>query len=440
MLVSVLYLVGLLGGLLGEAFFAVAEIALVVSDKLMFLEQREEEEPGTAPLFRILSDPPMVNQTLLLGSIVSVATSTLFFGLLVFRTVGEIGPVTLVAAALMHGVLVTVFGEMIPRVIAYERPEHTAVWIARPLSYCILALKPVVVFSVGFFHSVRSFFGMRRIEENPFVEDEELEWIRIFGEGSETLRNEELKIIRKIFQFNEIRVEEVLVPLEHVVSISETASVSEAIEQVLATGFTRLPVHRGEKQRLVGLLHALDLIRVENLDGVVADHYRKPFFVNAETLIRDLLTDFQKRKIMMAVVLDAAESACGIVTVEDLLEEIFGEIEDEFDLKEQLYREIGEREFLVDARIGVEELNEKLGLDIPGNGYKTLSGYILHYLRRIPQEGERFSIGNLMFKIELADQRQIYKLFLQKLKFVQTNQSGDSKGAPRPRAARKEQR
>ncbi len=434
MLLSLLYVVGLIGGLVGEAFFSVAEIALVVSDKLMFLEEREEQKPGTAPLLRILADPPLLNQTLLLGSIAAVAMSTLCFGLLVLQVVGEAGPVAFAVAALIHLVLVMVFGQMIPRVIAYEQPEQTAVWISRPLSYCILVLKPVVAFSVGFFHLVRSFFGMHRIEENPFVEDEELEWIRIFVQGSETLRNEELRILRKIFQFNEIRVKEVLVPLEHVVTVRETASVSEAIQQILSSGFTRLPVHRGQKERIVGLLHALDLVRAENLEGGVAEHYRKPFFVDAETLIRDLLADFQKRKIMMAVVLDASENACGIVTVEDILEEIFGEIEDEFDLKEQLYREIGEQEFLVDASIGVQELNQKLGLDIPGNGYKTLSGYILHYLRRIPQEGERFSIGNLMFKIELADQRQIYKLFLRKLKSVHAKRSGGAERTPRPGA------
>ena len=118
---------------------------------------------------------------------------------------------------------------------------------------------------------------------------------------------------------------------------------------------------------------------------------------------------------MMAVVLDTEGNAQGIVTMEDILEEIFGEIEDEFDLKDQLFREIGEKEYLVNARIDVDELNDQLHLNIPSDGYRTLSGYILHHLNRIPQEGERFTIGSLMFKIELADERQIYKLFIRRL-------------------------
>jgi CBS domain containing-hemolysin-like protein len=123
----------------------------------------------------------------------------------------------------------------------------------------------------------------------------------------------------------------------------------------------------------------------------------------------------QKRKIMMAVVLDDEENAVGIVSMEDVLEEIFGEIEDEFDLKDQLFREIGSNEYLVDARVDVQQLNKQLRLRIPGNGYRTLNGYILHHLRRIPEEGERFTIQDLMFKIELADDRQIYKLFMKQL-------------------------
>jgi len=262
---------------------------------------------------------------------------------------------------------------------------------------------------------VRTVSGLKGKEETPFVEDEDLEWIRRFVQGSETLRREEVRIIRKIIDFSEIRVRDVYVPLDPVVAVEETEKISRAIEKIRKSGFTRLPVYRKEKREIVGVLHALDLFSQRGLDAPVEESCRQPFFVSEETLIRDLFRDLQRLGIVMAIVRDPAGRALGIVTMEDLLEEIFGEIEDEFDLKDQLFREIGHKEYLVDTRVDLDVLQEALHLSFPRNGYRTLSGYILHYLRRVPQEGERFTIGDLMFKVELAAERGIYKLFLRKL-------------------------
>jgi putative hemolysin len=258
--------------------------------------------------------------------------------------------------------------------------------------------------------------GGREQEESPFVGEEDLEWIRHYARGTKILRKEEERIIKKIFDFTDIRVREILLPIEQVVSVNEKTKISEAMERIIESGYTRLPVCRENPGLIVGQLHVLDLLRARDLEQRVEDCDRKPFFVNPNTLVRDLFKFMQARGLMMAVVLGEDGGAQGIVTMEDILEEIFGEIEDEYDLKDQLFREIGEQEYLVNARIDVRELNEQLHLKIPADGYKTLSGYILHYLRRIPQEGERFTIGNLMFKIELADEKQIYKLFLRRLK------------------------
>ncbi len=412
-----LFLLILLIGLIGEFFFAAAEISLVVSDNLMFLDKKEVGGvSGTPYLLKILSDPQVLSQSLLFGSVFSVVLSTVAMFFLAFRLFGESMIPGILLFGVIHLFVISIFGEIIPRAVFFKRPEETAVRIARPLFYFILLLRPLITVSVRFNRMLQGNFCMRRKEENPFVDDEDLEWIRRFARGSETLRMEEVRIIRKIFDFSEIRVREVMTPLEQVVLVGEQTRVSQALRQVVGSGFTRLPVFRGEPVRIVGVLHAFDLLRFRNLDDPVQEYDRKPFFVQEGERIRDLFRELQKRKVMMAVVLNADREACGIVTMEDMLEEIFGEIEDEFDLKDQLFREIGRKEYLVDARIDVNELNRQLHLNIPGDGYRTLSGYILHHLRRIPEEGERFIIGDLMFKIELADPRQIYKLFLRKLR------------------------
>lgn len=419
MLMSLLLLIGSFSGVLGEAFFAVSEISLVVLDKLTLLDLKDKQKPGALTLLRILSDPRKISHILLIGTVFSAGTSTFFLSVFVFWKFHDISLMASIIMILCVQLpLLIVFGEIIPRVFFYRRAEDIALLIAKPLSYSMDFFKPLIELSIRFHAMVQSLAGMQEPAENPFVGDEDLEWIRRFAQGSETLKMEDVRIIRKIFDFSDIRVRQILVPIDQVVSVSENASVTQAMEEVVRNGYTRLPVYRGDRKRIVGLLHALDLLRVQSLDREVADSYRKPFFVQPDALIRDFFKSMQKRGIMMAVVLGDDGYAQGIVTMEDILEEIFGEIEDEYDLKDQLFRETSENEYLADARIGIQDLNEQIHLEIPGNGYRTLNGYILHHLRRIPQEGERFTIGNLMFKIELADERQIYKLFLRKLQPV----------------------
>ncbi len=416
MLIDGLLLLGVCIGIMFEAFFAVAEISLVVSDKLMFLDREEKQKQEIMPLLKILSDPQRITHTLFVGWILAGGMSVLFFTLLILRLPQGLSVTE--STFMVLGILfplTILLGEFIPRTFFNQQAEETAIWIAKPLLSCMVVLRPFINLSLRFYQTVQSLTG-RSKEENPFVEDEELEWIRRFAQESETFPKEEMRIIRKIFDFSEIRVRDIFVPIDRVVSVSEETIASQAVEQILESGFTRLPVYRGETKKIVGLLHAHDFLRVESLDREVAGYCRKPFFVSADTLVRDLFRSMQKRGIMMAVVIDCEGEAQGIVTMEDILEEIFGEIEDEYDLKDHLYRKVGESEYLVDAGIGVQVLNEQLYLDIPDNGYRTLSGYILSHLRRIPQEGERFTIGNLMFKIELADEKKIYKLFLRQLR------------------------
>jgi len=414
MLLDLFYLIGGLAGFAGEAFFAVAENALVTSDKLLLLD-RKEQGPGALPLLQMLSHPQRISQTLLVGSVFSVGLATTCFFLLLFRLSGGASGLLVLPAFFLLLILFIAFAEVFPRAFFSDRPEETALRLARPLAFCISALRFVSDPALRFFEAVRRLSGLKGKEETPFVEDEDLEWIRRFVRESETLRREEVRIIRKIIDFSEIRVREVLVPLEQVAAVEAGEKISRAIEKIRETGFTRLPVYRKEKGEIVGLLHALDLFGPGGLDRPVEACCRQPFFVSEEILIRDLFRELQRLGIVMAVVRDGDGRVSGIVTMEDLLEEIFGEIEDEFDLQDQLFREIGREEYLVDPRIGLDVLDETLHLSIPRNGYCTLNGYILHCLRRVPQEGERFTIGDLMCKVELADQRRIYKLFVRKL-------------------------
>lgn len=404
-------------GILGEAFFALSEISLVVSDKVRILERKEKAEPQILPLLRILSDPGRISHFLLAGSVFFAGLATVFFALLFFRIFEGLGAVqSLLLFLCVQLPLLIVFGEILPRVLFHKRAEETAVRIAKPLGVFMWLLKPLTAPAVWLHGVASELKGRGREEESPFVQEDDLEWIRRFGQGSEILWQDEFRTIRRIFDFSEIRVREVLVPLDQVVSVSEGSTVRQAMELVVQSGYSRLPVYRGRPGKIVGMLHILDLLRSPSLEKAVAEIYRKPLFADPESMIPDLFRSMQRKGVMMAAVAGEDGSALGIVALEDILEEIFGEIEDEYDLKDRLFREIARQEYLVDAGIGIEELNRELDLQIPAGGYRTLNGYILHHLHRIPQEGERFSIGGLLFKIELADERQIYKLFLRALK------------------------
>ena len=393
-------------------FFSLAEAVLLASDKLALLEGDGARRGEARPLLGILARPERLPHALTAGMAAASGISTAALFALAQRLTSWPWPALLAAVTAVQLPVILLVAEVIPRRgSASASAGRTLLWIARPLRWWVAAAGPLVDPLLG----LGKRLGRGSGAGNPFVEEEELDWIRRVERGDRADLREERRIIRRILDFGDKGVDEILVPMEQVVAVEEQTLLGEAVRRVEESGFSRLPVFRRSPERVVGVVHVLDLMRGPWPRGRVGECCRRPFFAPLGTRVADLLRSLQDRGVMMAVVTDARGAARGIVTMEDLLEEIFGEIDDEFDLRNQPYRKIGRGEYLVDAGCELKDLPGELLPAIPADGYRTLGGYILHQLRRIPEEGERFILNDLLFKIELADQRRIYKVLLRRL-------------------------
>jgi putative hemolysin len=226
------------------------------------------------------------------------------------------------------------------------------------------------------------------------------------------LETTERQIIHRILHFSLRTVKDVMVPLVRVAAIPDTATVAQAQEEFRSTRFSRLPVYHRRIDNLVGLLHDFDLLGVEDSSQSIRPLVRPVHYVPEVKKIDRLLPEMQRQGIHLAVVVDEYGGTVGIVTIEDLLEEIVGEIDDEFDEAVSPYKKLGENHFLINARMEVEALNEALHLDLPPGDYDTLGGFIISQIGDLPRPGEQVRYQNLRFVVRLAEARAVKEVEL----------------------------
>jgi len=222
----------------------------------------------------------------------------------------------------------------------------------------------------------------------------------------------ERHVVRRLLNFAATSVGEVMVPLSMIYAVRDDAPVSAAIDIVHTQAFSRLPVYHDRMFNIVGIIHAFDLLAQEQLDQPVSKIMRPPLYVPQTKRARDLLSQLQKLGINMAVVVDEHGGAVGIVTVEDLLEEIVGEIEDEYDVREEPCERLSDRLFRVEAKTEVIHLNERFGWGLPTGDYETIGGLIITRLGRIPKKGERIDLGGVSLQVADADARRVKQVLV----------------------------
>jgi putative hemolysin len=198
-----------------------------------------------------------------------------------------------------------------------------------------------------------------------------------------------------------------MVPLVHIIALRETASVQDVIDIAEKYGYSRIPIFRERIYNIVGIVNVYDVLSLPKGEHGISEIVRQPYYVPESKRTDDLLRDMQREGIQMAVVVDEYGAAMGIVTLEDLLEEIVGEIHDEYDAEKVLFERLDDGSFLVDARMEIDAINEKLGFDFPKGDYETLGGFVMSYLENIPKTGEEVTYENLLLKIEEADSRSV---------------------------------
>lgn len=245
------------------------------------------------------------------------------------------------------------------------------------------------------------------------TEDLEQEIQDLLEEGEEQglITSLEEKMINSIFDFRDTVASEIMTPAAEVVDFNEAASLAELVDLVIENGFTRIPVYRGNADRIIGIIHAKDLLRIcarpQTGPVTLASFLRPVYFVPENKPIVDLLREFQKRKAHMAMVTDEFGAVRGLITMEDIVEEIVGEIDDEYDDDQDKLEVVDDYTILVHARVDLEKVEEHFKLELPEGPYVSIGGLVINVLGRLGQVGDLVEVGGLRFAIKSASKRRI---------------------------------
>ncbi len=392
-----------------EGFFAVSEISLISANYRRLKHRAEEGHRGARMALWLLDRPERMVATCLVGSNLAETSNTILVTALLIQWLGNWGEL---AAMLLLPPLILLFAEVTPKSIGRQYPTRLSQGLAPILWVITWVIYPVTFIFATISRFVLWMTGAPKTSEIPFITREDLSLV-VKKSGPEVdLETTERQIINRILRFSLRTVKEAMVPLVRVAAIPNTATVAQALEEFRATRFSRLPVYHRRIDNLVGVLHDFDLLGEEAFSQSIKPFVRPVHYVPDSKKIDQLLPEMQRRGLHLAVVVDEYGGTVGLVTIEDLLEEIVGEIDDEFDQAVTPYRKLGEGHYLINARLEVEALNEALHLDLPPGDYDTLAGFIISELGNLPRAGEQVHWRNLRFVVRLAEARSVKEVEL----------------------------
>lgn len=314
---------------------------------------------------------------------------------------------------LLLGTMVVVsLGEFLPEALALRAPEQAALLFAPFVALLEWLLSPIVRLSLWFSARISAPVAGQRV---PIVTEEEIKTLVDAGEEGGAIEEDEKEMIYSIFEISDTWAREIMVPRIDVLALDVKTPLTEAIDALLSAGHSRAPVYETSIDNILGVLYAKDLLRIwrrgGNLNGSLRDVVRPAYFVPETKKVNELLAELQQKRIHMAVVVDEYGGTAGIVTLEDIVEEIVGDIRDEYDVNEEsLVERVSDTEYIFDARIDLDEVNELLNLKLPSDDSDSLGGFIYGQLGHIPTMGEKVQAEGAQFEVLVVTGRRIRKV------------------------------
>jgi CBS domain containing-hemolysin-like protein len=422
-----LFLALVLVGLNG--FFVAAEFALVRVRESRILQLEQEGSTRAAVLRETLRDLDsylsvcqvgITVASLALGWVGEPAVSHLISPLFEAAGITNERIVSIIAVVLGFSAITyahLVFGEQAPKYFSIQRAENVSLWISRPLNVFKLFFNPVVWVVNASTNFVLRPWGIRLGEEMEAHSEEELRIMISSSTASGVLDPEERDYLNNVFDFGDRVAREVMVPRPDIEAIASDAPLPELVDAAVYGRYTRYPVYEEDLDHVLGAVHVKDLFRAARADAEDFDIrtvIRECLVVPENKRIEDILKEFQTRKLQMAIVIDEWGSVEGLITIEDIIEEIVGEIQDEFDEGEPAIEQISDDLFAVDGRIPITDINDRFELDLPHEDFDTIGGYILGSLGRPPETGDTVEAEGATMQVKSVDGPRVSMLTLQR--------------------------
>ena len=393
--------------LLGSGFFSASETSLMSLSKIRIRYMEEEGVKGAKLVSSLIEKSSDLLSSILVGNnVVNIAATSVSTSL--FISIFGDGGVAIATAVMT--VLVLIFGEITPKTIAANSPEKIAVIVSKPISIIMKITKPIVwVFNLltGIIFKI---MGIENDGVKPFITEEELKAMVNVSHEEGVLEIEEREIINNVFQFGDMQAKEAMIQRLDMVAVNIEDSYDEIIELFKSEKLSRLPVYQESIDDIVGILNIKDIIflsdeEIQNFN--IKNYVREAFFTYEFKKITQLLEEMKKEKSQMAIVVDEYGGTAGLLTIEDLVEVIVGDIDDEYDEEEEEIVKVSDNEYLVEGSTKISDVNEQIGINFESDEFDSIGGFIIGYLKRIPEENELIEVGNVKFSVESIDKNRI---------------------------------
>ncbi len=417
-----------------NGFFSAAEIALITVKRTRLKELAHAGQRRARQVLRLLADPSRLFATIQIGvtflgflasavaavsSYVIISDALMVFPLAFIRTHSQAIAVTLVTLVVSFFTLI--FGELTPKNIAFKYAEPLALAVAAPLALLERVARPLIWLLARTSDLLLRLIGIPKAEQSQMVTEDEIRSLLRAGRDQGVLDSSETEMIHGIFELGEKTAREIMVPRIDMTAAPGELTVAKAVKLLERTGRSRIPVYRDTIDNIIGIAYATDVNRAARSSGAgtLADLVRTVHFVPDSKRLDGLLADFKAWRTHIAVVVDEYGGTAGMVTLEDVLEEVVGDIQDEFDTEEPLYRRLDERTWRIDGRIDIEELNGALEAGFPTEGFETFGGFIYDIFGKVPASREKIrwprKQAQWEFTVEAVRKRRIMTVRARKL-------------------------
>lgn len=409
-----------------NAFFASAEIAFISLNEAKIEKQAKEGNKKAKSIQSMLKDPSKFLATIQIGITLAGFLSSAFasdsFASVLAPALNNIFPnislavwtkISIIIITLILSYFTLIFGELVPKRLAmkhYEKISFATIGIIRTISFITL---PFVKFLTLSTNVVSKLFGVSGDDEET-VTEEEIRMMVDVGEEKGTIDKEEKEMINNVFEFDDKTVSEIMIPRTEIFAVDINSSISDVIEELSEDyRYSKIPVYDNSIDEIKGIVYIKDiLISQKNKNTKIKGLVKKAYFVSEAKPVNELFDELRKNKKQIAIVVDEYGGTAGLVTIEDILEEIVGEIYDEYDEVIEKYTKLDENTFVFDGSIALYEVEKLLNIKIPEGDYETLSGYLIEVLGRIPAENEKpiIETEKITYKVEKCKDKRILKV------------------------------
>ena len=393
-----------------SALFSASETALMSLSKIRVKQMIENREKGANRINKLLSDPSRLLSAILIGNnVVNIGASSLMTSL----AIDAFGNTGVGVATGIMTLLILVFGEITPKSLAAKNSEKISVSLSGFIEFVTNLLTPISFVLNIITDFLVKLLGGEVDKKKPFITQEELKTIVNVSYKEGVLEGEEKDMIYNVFDFSDSQVNDVMVPRTEIVAIDVDLPYEEIIKIINKEQYSRIPVYENTIDNIIGILYVKDLLFMDvNKESTfdLRKYIRQPYFTPEYKSIKELFKEMRTNRNHMVVIIDEYGGTEGIVTIEDVVEEIVGDIEDEYDKKIKEIEVIKEDEYLVNGNVRIDIINELIGTHIESEDFDTIAGFVIGIIDRLPEAGEEIEYENIRFIIENIDRNRIKKI------------------------------